>query len=198
VLTIVCLLWQGEFKDRNYTAECVYRLEEMVEKHTQQLHRFVCLSNVSVPGVECIPLEHDWPGWWSKIELFRPGLFNDRVLYLDLDVTVVGSLDDLADHPHPFCAIPDYQYPLQINSSVMAWDAGIADHIYSRFKPSVMTEMHGDQNWIHRNIEAVRFPRRWCPSYKAHVLPNGGNVPKDARVVVFHGSPKPWEVAPLA
>jgi alpha-N-acetylglucosamine transferase len=134
-----------------------------------------------------------FPGWWSKIDLFQPGRFKGRVLYLDLDVTVVGALDDLVDYPYPFCAIRDYQYPLQINSSVMAWDAGMADCVYNDFTRGVMERLHGDQNFIHEKMSTTTFPKQWCPSYKKHVLPSG-KVSKDARVIVYHGSPRPWEV----
>ena len=153
----------------------------MVAQHMSQPYRFVCVDDSPLPG------------WWAKIDLFKPGRFTGRVLYLDLDVTVGGPLDDLADYPYPFCAIRDYQYPLQINSSVMSWDAGVADNVYTDFTPDVMNRLHGDQNWIHEKVRAVTFPKRWCPSYKAHVLPTR-RVPYDARVVVHHGFPKPWEV----
>lgn len=153
----------------------------MVDKHMSQPYRFVCVD------------DSPFPGWWAKASLFQPGRFSDRVLYLDLDVTVVGVLDDLADYAYPFAAIRDYQYPLQINSSVMAWDAGVADCVYIDFTSDVMGRLHGDQNWIHEKVSATTFPKHWCPSYRAHVLPTG-KAPTDARVIVYHGQPKPWEV----
>lgn len=153
----------------------------MVAQHMRQPYRFVCVD------------DSPFPGWWAKVSLFQPGRFSGRVLYLDLDVTVVGALDDLADYPYPFCAIRDYQYPLQINSSVMSWDAGVADCVYDDFTPDVMDRLHGDQNWIHEKVSATTFPKRWCPSYKAHVLPTG-LVPKDARIIVYHGQPRPWDM----
>ena len=176
-LTVACVLSPGPTYNRSH----VDRLEGMVARHMNQPYRFVCAD------------DSPFPGWWSKVSLFEPGRFNGRVLYLDLDVTVVGPLDDLADYPYPFCAIRDYQYPLQINSSVMAWDAGAADCVYNDFPPEAMKRFHGDQDWIHSKMNATTFPKRWCPSYKAHVLPTG-KVPKDAKVIVYHGSPKPWEV----
>lgn len=178
MLTVACVLSEG----RTYNASHVLRLEDMVDKHLKQPYRFVCID------------DSQFPGWWAKVSLFEPRRFKGRVLYLDLDVTVVGNLDDLADYPHPFVAISDYLNPISINSSVMSWDAGVADHVYTNFTHGVMDRLHGDQNWIHECVQAVRFPKRWCPSYKAHVLPTG-RVPDDARVVVFHGRPKPWEVA---
>ena len=176
-LTVACVLSPGPTYNRSH----VDRLEGMVSQHMLQRYQFVCVDDSPLLG------------WWSKIILFQPKRFNGRVLYLDLDVTVVGALDALADYPYPFTAIRDYQYPLQINSSVIAWDAGYADIVYNDFTPEVMERLHGDQNWIHEKVNAVTFPKRWCPSYKAHVLPTG-KVPNDAKVIVYHGKPKPWEV----
>jgi len=202
MLTVASVLWQGEIKDSVYHPEHVARLREQVARHLSQPHRFVCLSNVALPeGIERMSAFQDWPGWWQKICCFQPGRFEGRVLYLDLDVTVVGQLDDLADFPESFVAIQDYAHPIRINSSVMAWDAGVADHVYLKFLEAVetsggtspMEKMHGDQNWIHAHIHSARFPKRWVPSYKAHVLP-AGKVPEDARVCVYHGEPKPWSL----
>ena len=176
-LTVACVLSPGPTYNRSH----VDRLERMVAEHMSQPYRFVCVDN------------SPFPGWWSKISLFEPRRFSGRVLYLDLDTTPVSRLDDLADYHYPFCAIRDYQYPLQINSSIMAWDAGVADCVYRDFTPEVMDRFHGDQNFIHQKMSTTTFPKRWCPSYKAHVLPTG-KVPKDARVIVYHGSPRPWEV----
>ena len=134
--------------------------------------------------------ESDKPGWWAKIDLFEPGRFTGRVLYLDLDVAVVGDLNELAWYD-TFCAIRDYQFPLTINSSVMAWDAGVADHIYTDFNDDVMRRYRGDQNYINTKIHARRFPMAWCPSYRAHCR---DGVPEGARVIVYHGQPKPWDL----
>lgn len=153
----------------------------MVSQYMLQPYKFVCVD------------DSPFPGFWAKVSMFQPGRFSGRVLYLDLDVTVIGSLDELAYYPYHFCAIRDYQFPLQINSSVMAWDSSTADHVYSDFDPEAMERLHGDQNWIHEKVNATTFPKRWCPSYKANILPTG-KVPADARVIVYHGKPKPWEV----
>ena len=79
--TVACVLNVGEFRGRTYSPEWVRKLKRMVERTTKGV-RFVCLSNVPVEGVETIPLRDNLPGWWAKIELFRPGLFTGRTLYL--------------------------------------------------------------------------------------------------------------------
>lgn len=35
----------------------------------------------------------DNPGFWNKVELFRPGLWTGPVLFLDLDTVITGNLD---------------------------------------------------------------------------------------------------------
>jgi hypothetical protein len=56
--------------------------------------KFQCLTDTDVPGVDCIALKHDWPGWWSKLELFREEL-GGHFLFTDLDNVILGPLDDL-------------------------------------------------------------------------------------------------------
>lgn len=183
MLTVACVLSDPIREGhRDYTAEHVDRLYHQVNPYMDQPFKFVCVD------------DSPFPGWWAKISLFEPGRFSGRVLYLDLDVTVVGGLDAVVDIEAPFAAIKDYQFPMTINSSVMTWDAGVADHVFSEFIPSVMTQYNGDQNWINNRIpSARRFPKAWCVSYKVTVKPTG-NVPTDARVIVFHGRPKPWDI----
>lgn len=59
----------------------------------------VCLTDqpeqVEQDGVQAVPMEHNWPGWWSKIELFKPGLFDSPVIYLDLDTLVLGPIHEM-------------------------------------------------------------------------------------------------------
>ncbi len=193
MLTVACVLSKGP--KRSYDATHVERLQKMVAEHVEQPYRFLCLTNEEVP-CESLPLIRNWPGWWSKIELFCPGLFRgerDRVLYLDLDVTVTGNLDDLANEPEPFIICRDFQrLGLGLNSSVMAWDAGYADIIYTLFTEDVMERLNGDQNWIREVLpNATVFPRSWCISYKKSL---GYKRPADMRVLIYHGDPKPWDL----
>ena len=89
-MIVACVLRSGGI----YSPEWVRKLRDGVARQFTVPHRFVCLSDVDVSAIcERIPLVEDWPGWWSKIELFRSGLFDDTVLYFDLDTVPVGSLD---------------------------------------------------------------------------------------------------------
>jgi len=158
-------------------------------------------------GIEPVPLIHRWPGWWSKIELFRPGLFEGPILYADLDTVILGALDDMV-LGHRFTVLrnfwADRQGADRVGSGLMAWDADLSV-IYREFCESsqlvmrdyTTTERWGDQTFIkdHTPIE----PERWQDkhpgrifSYKRHVVPAGGRVPEGASVICYHGKPRPW------
>ena len=90
-LTVVCVWVQGHVP---YGVEYVARLASSVRRSLARPYAFVCLTDQPrrVPaGV--IPIEVPSPrplkGWWSKIELFQPGRFTGRVLFLDLDSLIV-------------------------------------------------------------------------------------------------------------
>lgn len=67
----------------------------------------------------------DTPIWYS---LNREAGLAGRILYLDLDTVVTGSLDDLAGYSGPFAALSVEEMTNErrragLNSSVMCWDA---------------------------------------------------------------------------
>lgn len=179
MLTVACVLSEGP----TYKEEHVERLHGQVDDFIKQPYQFVCVDDSPLPG------------WWAKIDLFRPDRFSDRVLYLDLDVTVTGGLDELADYPAPFVIIRDW-HRIGYNSSVMAWDAGYVDNLYTEFAGSEdeMARHKGDQDYIWAKMHGeVTFPREWCRSFKNLVMTQSSF--HDMRVCVFHGYPKPWDVA---
>jgi hypothetical protein len=177
-LTVACVLSTINGSSI-YNRTHVERLEKQVSENIRQPYNFVCVDDSPLPG------------WWAKIDLFNPKRFKGRVMYLDLDVTVTGILDDVADYGGDFAICRDW-LKYGFNSSVMSWNAGTADDLYTRFSSRIMRQMHGDQDWITMmKPEASKFPRDWCYSYK---LGKHLGFPKDMRICVFHGRPKPWSV----
>jgi hypothetical protein len=155
----------------------------MVARNLPLEHQFVCLTNTKVP-VDSIPLKHNWPGYWSKIELFRPGIFTGRVLFLDLDVLVLDDLTTIVNYPSRFVMsattgnpkMKEGKHILHIHSSsLMAWDAGAVDYLYTDFVKSPIKYMRyyfGDQDYISDMAkEADEYPLAWakklrdCPNF---------------------------------
>lgn len=183
-----CVKWGTKYGPRY-----VNILRAMVARHLAAPHRFVCLTE-DPSGLEhqvrALQLRPGRQGWWNKVELFRPGLFGGRVLYLDLDVVVVGPLDGLVAHKG-IIHLDDWRGPRGgYGSAVMVWDAGEHVEAWTKFSGEVSTRHLGDQDWLSELGGWARLPFPWCVSYRFHCA-NG--PPAGAKVVCFHGHPKPHE-----
>lgn len=205
-LTVACVLWVGDFMERHYGPDDVYRLRGMVERHLSAPYTFVCLSNVDVPGVEVIPLRNNWPGWWAKVELFAPWFQPTRCLYIDLDVLITGSLDEIARYRAPFVMAPSYYEIMppvkkkhkigvvrRYQSSCMAWTAPQGARIYKRFGPSEMLKYRSDQDYIGDILPRLpTFNADWIR--KVRQCPDG--PPPDCKIVLLHREALPaWAVS---
>jgi hypothetical protein len=192
---VACVLRSGG----DYGPDDVRRLRGGVEAHLPGA-RFVCLSDVDVP-CERIPLRHDWPGWWAKLNLFSPEITGD-FLYLDLDTIITGDLSDLASL-NRLAIMRDVYRPTGLQSSCMflpevdrapVWQSFMVDPI-ARMKAFAYG---GDQAfleslWIKRISRIQDLLPGQLVSYKADVR-KLGRVPDNARAVIFHGLPRPRDI----
>jgi len=179
VLTVACVLSAPQSGPEIYNSSHVQRLALQVGEHLKQPYKFVCVT------------DSPWLGWWAKISLFEPGRFTGRVLFLDLDVSVLGSLDEIADYESSFCVITDW-WRDGYNSSVMVWDAGAGESIFRHFHDAIPEHFTGDQNWIENCVNAHTFPPGWVCSYKHQKRWNF--IPADCKALVYHGRPKSWDL----
>jgi hypothetical protein len=197
----VLTVWSVCVGDK-YSDEDVHILKNMASRHLSAKHRFMCLSDRPREGIDCLIPSEVWPGWWSKLLLFKYG--QGQCLYLDLDVVVTGPLDSLLSR----CLSMPSNWAQSghggAQSSVMAWD-GHYPELYDRFNPGNLSEpvngncgslngLWGDQEYITQIMGDPGgriYPMKGVYSYKYHCRKI---LPDDAIVVCFHGSPKPAEV----
>jgi len=189
--TIVCVK-----AGTKYGPVYVNRLAAMVRRQTARSLRVVCFTDDARglnADIEAQPLPVDGlTGWWNKVALFGETLPNvsGRVLYLDLDVVITGSLDPLLDHPGAF-VIMDNDYVPGFNSSVMLFDVGAQSHVWREFSVAETKCIEGDQDWMALTIpNAELWPDDWCVPYR---LRAAEAPPRDTKVVVFSGRPNPDE-----
>lgn len=92
MLNVVCLLRQGG--KVGYDASWVKKLQHSVHRNLTLPHRFICFSDCEVPceRIELLPGDH---GFWSKMQLFRPGMLSGPTLFLDLDTVICSNLDSM-------------------------------------------------------------------------------------------------------
>lgn len=206
-LTVVCVYSRGS----GFTDEYVTRLRDAVRKHCSVPHRFVCITNHDLPGIETIKRATAWRDWWIKIELFRLGLFNGPVVYFDLDTLILSDISDILSCLFAFATCSNWKgNGTHIASCIMAWD-GREDlsHIFHGFHPRLVHKYEqdwqrwGDQGYIQDTLNRpwqsllTQFPGR-IVHYKTHCRGNTkefpGAAPKGASIVCFSGVPRPHEL----
>lgn len=201
-MIVACVLRSGG----DYTPRYVRALASQLPGQ-----RIVCLTDFPPEkfgdGITVVPLAHNWPGWWAKLELFRPDLFDDTVLYLDLDTFVVGNIDKLLtfNPGDSLYMIHDVGYrELRAQSGVMCWrPAEWLDELYhgfvvdgkrERLRYTDACEGDGDyisdRCWSRISLLQDTF-NGWFCSYKWQAK---DAVPAGVRLVCFHGRPRPHAV----
>jgi len=177
-----------------YAPYYVERLEKTVAENLTIPHQFICIT------------ETEWPGWWGKLSLFKPGAATERNLWLDLDVVITGSLDELVAR-YSGCELACPANWAQsghggCQSSVMLWNGKLTapyelfDPKDARWPPVNDGGLWGDQEFITRlkdtaQVNVTHTDETLIRSYKYHCR---DRLPENCRIVVFHGSPKPSEV----
>lgn len=192
---VACVLRSGGV----YDAEDVAHLFDGIERHLPGA-RVVCLSDVDVP-CERIPLMNDWPGWWAKLEVFRPDIIGD-VLYFDLDTIITGDLSAMAAIGR-LTIMRDVYRPQGLQSSVMFIPQAAKRLVWSTFNAAPADHMRrhhsgGDQAFLETlwlgeaALWQDELPGQ-VVSYKAGAVAMRG-VPANCRAVIFHGRPKPRDI----
>jgi hypothetical protein len=192
----------GEYKPEH--------VQTLATQLREQSFEPIVLSDVDVPGVERIPLRYPaWKGWWAKMELHRPDIEGD-LLAMDLDTRIVGDIADIAARTE-ITLLRDFYRPRKLQSGLMYLPAAARAETWVRWHERYMhVFQRGDGDFMD-HVWAGRA-RTWqddlpeqVVSYKCHVMRDtkkpgkhigDGTVPANARIVCYHGQPRPW-VAPL-
>lgn len=181
-----------------------------VRRIREQLPHMRVIALTDYEGVEdSVPLQYNYPGWWSKLELCRPGLHPGPLLFADLDTVFIQSIGHFAQVSCTH-VLQDFYRPAHYQSSFMFLTKDDRDCIWSNWSgrsPKIIQRFsklrvgqNGDQNFIEEvlrgNFRKVKFWQDEFPdefvSYKVHKIEERG-IPKAARVVIFHGKPRPWD-----
>jgi hypothetical protein len=199
-ITIVCMKWGDSFGP-----EYVNKLYSGVRRHIRR-HTFDFICYTDKPDgirdeVKVLPLLCEYPTGWEKrqkIALFRetlPGVQTERIFYFDLACVIVGDLDEVIDMATDFAICRDWPPEMRPDDNGYASGAfllrvGSQKQVWEQWKRPTTW---GDQAWITKTAPGADvFPYDWSPSYKLRNLQERG-CPKDAKWIMFHGSPKPHE-----
>ena len=168
------------------------------------------------------PISRPGRGWWYKMQLFNPAQHSGSLLYFDLDTVIVNNIDWIWQLPTKyFWAIRDFKYLWRpdytgLNSSVMWWNTlnyqYVWDSIDQQDLAQVMLKYRGDQDYITDVVPENQrrlFDTEQVKSWRWQCLDGGYNFEKkrhlklntgtqftdNTSILVFHGNPKPDQVA---
>lgn len=197
MLDVICVLKSGGIYDASWVA----KLRDGVKRNLSRPHNFRCLSDVDVP-CERSMLNHDWPGWWSKIEMFRDGVIDRETLYLDLDTVITGPIE-IHRNGIDFAMLQSFWVPDMVGSGIMYFSGeNVPHHIYEKFakQPKAYMAHHqrnadatyvGDQAFIwdamKHDVARINDYLPGIRSYKMHCT---RRLPADTSIVCFHGRPR--------
>lgn len=161
-------------------------------------------------------------GCWPKVGVFAPHLFplEDVVLFLDLDVMVQHSLAPFIDlvrqrghlviqrewNPDLWSLLPPLLRPDRgAQSSVFGFNPASLEHVYTDFTAEtarIIEAFKNDQTYLTHAVKRRSYwPTDFCVSFKrscTHYFPINLlrpkiRQPRKAKIIVFHGKPRPWE-----
>jgi hypothetical protein len=189
-----------------YTIKHVQALQAQIAKWAP-LATLECISDVNVPGVKCIHPNEQWPGWWMKMNLFSPDVPGD-FLFMDLDTVIVGPLDDILA-VNKLTLLRDFyrdgkKLKEGLGGGLIYLPADARKDVWGFWRQQPQLQMRvysrGDQFLMEKFY--LESAARWqdvvpgqVVSWKVHC--KGDIVPPEARVVCFHGHPRPWSVGPF-
>lgn len=133
------------------------------------------------------------------MELFRPGAISGDVLYFDLDTIIVGDLSAIAVQRRT-TAISDFNRPGRFASGMMYLPENCRSAVWAEWMKDPAGHMDrcrgGDQEFLEGVLKDVSWWQDSLPgqvvSYKVHRVAEG--IPANARVVCFHGRPRPRDI----
>ncbi|MCG8325167.1 MAG: hypothetical protein MI673_06590, partial [Thiotrichales bacterium] len=190
-----------------YSPDYVTRLRNSVSRHLTVPHNFVCMTDKPDQlDCETMPVPLGLEGWWGKVALFG-NLFQERVLFLDLDTVILGNIDDFACYDGELAVIKPFYRDKGVASGLLNIDPACNRHVWDVFSrdPTAAIEVCkqkanppwnlGDQRWLELTVQDYDYWQDLLPgqlvSYKVQ---KKEGLSDDARIVVFHGKPDPHEV----
>ena len=220
MLTIVTWLWQQPGFRTTYTAETVLAARDMVKKHYHDPHRFVCVTDMNIPGIETIPLGNQFadlsnPTWKNGPSCYRrliafkadaEKIFGKRILSLDLDVILFDDVTSLWNRKEPVVFLSGESVPVPYCGAMWLLTAGSRPQVWNLFDPiespkrTTEARLRGsDQAWfayvLGRHKEATWPCKDEIITFNTYVKKTKKRpIPKPpCKIMFFNGNSKPWD-----
>ncbi|HPY39979.1 MAG TPA: glycosyltransferase, partial [Thiolinea sp.] len=214
-VNIICMKWGSK-----YGANYVNTLYAMIARNISFDFQLTCFtddatgidSRVQIRELPALELPQGAPErGWNKLTTLQNHLGGLRgdVLFLDLDVVIVGNIDEFFSYPAKFAIIRDAKLQRRMigNSSVYRFEVGRYEAVLEKFRQQyaeIQQTFRNEQAYLSHEIQQrgeLSFWREaWCPSFKYHCMQpwplayfQDAKIPAGAKIIIFHGHPEPHE-----
>lgn len=207
MITVVCVR-----AGKKYGIGYVAALARMVSENISQDYRMLCLTDQPerIDGVEFIDIsEFDLHKWFAKMLVFNRRIVGTgKILFIDLDMIIIGGLDRLVDLDVSFGICRNFTrlrqgktgsvtWPCLYSSCVMLLDDQFGDDVWEKFwlTPSQHIKNAGrlgDQAIIQWLYPAAPYLQNKLPDgYFLHYSDFTDKPDERAAILVFAGRHKP-------
>jgi len=210
-ITVVSFLWHGErWKEQDGGQNYVNVLYRAVRRNLKKLDRFVCFSNIQDleldNGIEINDLPTaQYRGCLPKLWMFSrdAGLYG-RVLALDIDIIITGSLDDMATYDGDFAVRSKFAKGLEhlADGDIIGFNPEKCYNIWESFDKNpraASRETQGRERYFYRKVmpEADRWQEMFPGQIKGYKVDirKTGKLPDGTRIVSCSGRPRPHELS---
>ena len=212
-LTICTFLWGNK-----YDCDDVLKLRAGLQRHLKVEYRFLCLTDhKEMPAdIEHYAIEDpellNAKGCFARLRLFdinwqKAKKITGKIISLDLDVVITGTLDRIFDRNESFVILcgANAVNPCPYNGSVFMFDSGTHCNLWTEFSLAKAQtipyyDFPDDQGWFwHVLPNAATWPCGSSFGIYAFQKPGWpGSLPADAKMVVFPGWRSPKQFRHLA
>ena len=216
---VVCFKWKKPGYRSTFGPDQVNTLYRMIDRFYPHPYRKVCVTDDGKrldPAIDVVPLWSDFadipsphgglnPSCYRRLKVFSPSArdwFGDRFVVLDLDTVVTGDLTPVWDREEDFVIWGETNPRSFYNGSMFLMTAGVRRQVLEKFDPRrsprealAAGKFGSDQGWISYCLgkgEATWSTSDGVYSYNVHIRHQGQKLPRDARIVMFHGRIDPW------
>lgn len=148
---------------------------------------------------EIHPLTNDYPGTWSRMQLYSPMMDEFRpFLYIDLDTAIIQSLEnifDLVTDESKFITLEDFWQPKQLATGLVWFPSDVkkTSEVWTKWLDSNQVFGFRMDNFLRQVVKPDLYWQQITNTVhdfkpKKNVYLN--EIPENANLICFHGKPR--------
>lgn len=213
MITITTVLKTGNY----YNHTWVDKMKRSLDRHMTVPFKFLPLSD-SIHPFPVNTFIQNQPGYWNKIELFRPNLYTGPTLFIDADNVIIGDLSPMilalkgqefimyksritSTHPNPTPSSCVMYWERDMSYIWDIWNSQPHEKWRIEYQKNDSTGRRGDQGFIREHAKNLKLLHDVYPEANHSIKFVSGKkqpVLRNVSMLVFAGRKKPhissWDI----